>query len=108
VPEEGIRAFLVKNLVFGDGAPRWRIGLGEIAAGMDAIEDFAPPPAARYAGATLCIRGARSDYVQAHHMAAISGFFPAVRHAELAAGHWVHADEPHGFLALIEPFLMED
>ncbi len=105
VPEEGIRAFLVQNLVFGDGAPRWRIGLADIAAGMDAIEDFAPPPGARYAGAVLCIRGSRSDYIQPRHMAAISGFFPAVRHAELPAGHWVHADDPHGFLALIEPFL---
>lgn len=108
VPEEGIRAFLVQNLVFGEGAPRWRIGLAEIAAGMDAIEDFPSPAGARFDGPSLCIRGSRSDYVQARHMAAISGFFPAMRHAELAAGHWVHADDPHGFLALIEPFLMEN
>lgn len=105
VPEEPIRAFLVQNLVFGDGAPRWRIGLPAIAAGMDAIEDFAPPPGALYPGPVMCIRGSRSGYIQPAHMAAISGYFPAVRHAELAAGHWVHADDPHGFLALIEPFL---
>lgn len=105
VPEAAIRAFLVQNLVFGDGAPRWRIGLSAIAAGMDAVEDFAPPRDARYTGPVLCIRGSRSGYVQPAHMAAISGYFPAVRHAELATGHWVHADDPHGFLALIEPFL---
>ena len=105
VPQEGIRAFLAQNLVFGDGAPRWRVALGWIADGMDAIEDFAPPPGARYDGPTLFIRGSRSDYVLPDHMAAIAGFFPAARHAVVDAGHWVHADNPAAFLAALEPFL---
>ncbi len=107
VPEEGIRAFLVQNLVFGDGPPRWRIGLVDIAAGMDAIEDFAPPGFATYTGPVLAIRGRRSDYIQPGHMGVMRTLFPAIQHAELDTGHWVHADDPHGFLALIEPFLEE-
>lgn len=45
LPEEGIRGFLLQNLVFDGDVPRWRVALDWIAAGMDAIEDFAPPQA---------------------------------------------------------------
>ena len=105
VPEEGIRAFLVQNLVFDGTAPRWRVALSWIAEGMDDIEDFAPPPGARYAGETLFIRGSRSDYVLPEYMPAIAGFFPRAAHAAVEAGHWVHADNPAAFLAALEPFL---
>jgi esterase len=108
VPQENICAFLLQNLVFGEAAPRWRIGLAAIAAGMDAIEDFSPPPGARYDPPALFIRGTRSDYVQPAHMGTIRAFFPAARHATLAAGHWVHSEDPGGFLALVEPFLAEE
>lgn len=105
VPEEGIRAFLVQNLVFGEGPPRWRVALDWIAEGMDAIEDFAPPAGARYPGHTLFIRGSRSDYVLPEYLPAIAGYFPAATHAVVEAGHWVHADNPAAFLAALEPFL---
>lgn len=105
VPEEGIRAFLLQNLIFDGERPRWRVALDWIAAGMDAIEDFAPPPDARYDGRTLFIRGTRSDYVLPGHMPAIEGYFPRARHAAVEAAHWVHSENPHAFLAALEPFL---
>ena len=105
-PSEGIRAFLVQNLVFAD-EPHWRIGLDHIAAGMADIEDFAPPPGARYDGPTLFIRGTRSDYVTPARMPAIQACFPRVRHAAVEAGHWVHSENPNAFLAALEPFLEE-
>ncbi|MCS6890163.1 MAG: alpha/beta fold hydrolase [Rhodovarius sp.] len=109
VPEEGVRAFLVQNLIFptDGGAPRWRIGLDHIAAGMAEIEAFNPPPGAVYAGPTLVIRGSRSAYIQPEHEEVIRRLFPAARLATLPTGHWVHSEDPQGFLALIEPFLAE-
>lgn len=106
-PSEGIRAFLVQNLVFGDGPPRWRIGLDHIAAGMDDIEDFAPPADARYDGPVLFIRGTRSDYITEARMPAIQGYFPRARHAAIDAAHWVHSENPNAFLAALETFLEE-
>lgn len=106
-PDEGIRAFLIQNLVFGDGQPRWRIGLDHIAAGMAAIEDFSPPAGARYSGPTLFIRGTRSDYITPARMPAIAALFPHARHAAVEAAHWVHSENPHAFLAALEPFLEE-
>ena len=103
-PAEGIRAFLLQNLVFG-APPHWRIGLHEIAAGMAEIEDFAPPPGVRYDGPALFIRGSRSNYIQPEYMPAIQGFFPAAGHAVVEAAHWVHSENPNAFLATLEPFL---
>jgi esterase len=105
VPEEGVRAFLVQNLTFDGNQPRWRVGLDQIAAGMPQIESFEPPKGARYTGPTLFIRGARSAYVREKHMDRIAELFPSVRHESLDTGHWVHAEDPKGFLALVDSFL---
>ncbi|MES2711496.1 MAG: alpha/beta fold hydrolase [Pseudomonadota bacterium] len=104
IPEAGLRAFLLQNLRF-DAAPAWRIGLDEIAAAMPAIEGWDPPDA-QYAGPVLFIAGARSDYIRPDHAGAIAALFPAARHAVVAnAGHWIHAENPAGFLDALRPFL---
>jgi len=105
VPEAGIRAFLLQNLRFGADAPAWRLGLDEIAAAMPSIEGF-PEFDARYEGPALFLSGERSDYIRPEHQGLIRALFPAARFATVpAAGHWVHAENPEGFLTLLEPFL---
>ncbi len=107
VPEAGIRAFLLQNLLFQRDPPAWRLGLDEVAAAMPDIEDFAPPaPDAQYGGPTLFITGARSDYVRPEHHGAIRALFPAARFVTLReAGHWVHADQPAAFTETLRAFL---
>ena len=94
VPEAGIRAFLLQNLRFEGGVPAWRLALEEIAG-------------AAYPGPTLVLAGERSDYIRpGEHHARFRALFPAARFATVpGAGHWVHAENPEGFLALVEPFL---
>jgi pimeloyl-ACP methyl ester carboxylesterase len=104
VPEAGIRAFLVQSIDFGGDAPRWTLGLAEIAAGMGEIEDFAV--AGQFAAPTLVLSGARSDYVAPADHALFQRLFPAARFATVErAGHWLHADNPQGFLSELEHFL---
>ena len=104
VADAGERAFLLSNLRLGD-APHWRIGLDEIIAGMDDIQDWPVAEAAPYAGPTLFLAGARSRYVRPEHRPAIAALFPAARFVTLRnAGHWLHADDPEGFLAVVEAF----
>ncbi|MBS7791433.1 alpha/beta fold hydrolase [Roseococcus sp. SDR] len=104
IPEAGIRAFLLQSLDFGGDAPAWKLGLAEIAAAMPDIEDFSAT--GRYEGPTLVVAGERSTYIQPEHHALFRSLFPATRFAVVEkAGHWVHADNPHAFLALTEPFL---
>jgi pimeloyl-ACP methyl ester carboxylesterase len=108
IPEAGIRAFLLQSLRFESDPPAWRLGLDEIAAAMPAIEDFAPPPGARFAGPVLVLAGERSPYIRPDHHVAFHALFPQARFATVPkAGHWVHAENPTGFLALLEPFLDE-
>jgi esterase len=105
VPEPGIRAFLLQNLRLGEGGPSWRLGLEAIAAAMPVLEGF-PETTARYDGPVLVLAGERSNYIRPAHHARIRALFPRAEFATVpGAGHWVHAENPTGFLALVEPFL---
>ncbi|HEY4252118.1 MAG TPA: alpha/beta fold hydrolase [Roseomonas sp.] len=103
IAEPGIRAFLLQNLRF-ENPPYWRNGLAEIAAAMPVLEQF-PDLGATYAGPAAFIRGSRSDYVRDDDLSAIQALFPAVSVTAIAAGHWVHAENPGGFLEAVEPLL---
>lgn len=105
VPDTGIRAFLLQNLQLGE-TPRWRIGLSEIIAALPVIEAWDAPDDLRYAGPTVFITGAASDYIQPQHRPAIRSLFPRARFVTLKnAGHWLHAENPKGFVGVVEAFL---
>lgn len=104
VPDASVRGFLLQNLRLG-AAPAWRIGLAEIAAGLADIEGWESPPGT-YPGPTLFVAGARSGYSRPEYRPAIRALFPAARFVTLrGSGHWVHADNPDGFIAVAEAFL---
>ncbi len=104
VPRADVRAFLLQNLRFG-ASPRWRIGLAEIAAAIPDLEGWIALPGA-YQGPSLFVSGANSDYVLPEHRPAIKASFPFARFVAIkSAGHWVHADNPAGFVSVLEAFL---
>jgi esterase len=106
VPEAPIRSFLLLNLRFETAPPSWRIGLAEIAAAMPEIEAFAPPPGAQFEGPALAMAGALSPYIRAEDHAAFRALFPRISFAIIPrAGHWLHAENPEGFLAELRDFL---
>jgi esterase len=105
VPDAAMRAFLLQNLQLG-AAPAWRIGLGEIVAAFAEIEGWDAPADARYSGPALFVAGATSNYIQPEHRPIIRSQFPSARFVTLKnAGHWLHADNPSGFIAVVEAFL---
>lgn len=104
VPDAGVRAFLLQNLRLDP--PGWRIGLPAITAALPEISGWVPPEAPAYAGPTLFVAGERSDYILPSDHPAILRRFPRARFATVeGAGHWVHAEAPERFLAVLEPFL---
>jgi pimeloyl-ACP methyl ester carboxylesterase len=104
VPLPAVRTFLIQNLQLG-AQPRWRIGLEEIAAAIPDLEGWETPPGA-YAGPALFVTGAESNYVLPEHRPVIRACFPAARFVSVKnAGHWLHADNPSGFLSVAEAFL---
>lgn len=105
VPDVRVRGFLLTNLQTGV-APRWRIGLAAIAAALPQLVGWPQDVQGRYDGPTLFLAGAHSDYVGADDAAAIRALFPAARLATLPkAGHWLHADNPGGFIDAALAFL---
>jgi pimeloyl-ACP methyl ester carboxylesterase len=104
VPEAAVRGFLLRNLILTP-APAWRCGLAEIAAGMPDILGW-EDSGATYGGKVLFARGALSDYVPDSSRPAIRALFPHAHVVTIkAAGHWLHADNPNGFIATVSGFL---
>ena len=106
VTDATVRSFLLLNLRIGAAAlPSWQIGLAELAAGMDAIQGW-ESGGTPYTGPSLFVTGGRSVHVPPWAHDDIRALFPGATFAELPkAGHWLHAEDPAGFIATILPFL---
>jgi pimeloyl-ACP methyl ester carboxylesterase len=105
VAEPSVRAFLLQSLDLKTTPPHWRLNLDVLARDMDRITGW-PGTEGRYAGPTLFLTGARSDYVKPEHRAAIKALFPKARFARIpGAGHWLHAEKPREFEAALRAFL---
>lgn len=105
IGDPSLRAFLLQNIVF-ESAPRWRIGLPEIAAALRDLEGWEPTQGLSWPGPVLFVAGARSDFIQPEHRPLIRPLFPAARFVTVKnAGHWLHVDNPPAFLGTVEAFL---
>ncbi|MCH8276364.1 MAG: alpha/beta fold hydrolase [Bacteroidetes bacterium] len=100
-----VRQFLLKNVSHEDGRYVWKMNLEAIHRGYDTLREavlgWQP-----FDGATLFIRGGKSDYVQDEHEISIRTLFP---HAEMVTiddvGHWIHAEAPDRFGEIVMAFL---
>lgn len=108
VKEKGVRLFLLTNLARkAEGGFEWRINIKVLEEEYDhiAVAVSGQP----YNGPTLFIRGALSDYVKDTDFETIRALFPAADIQTLAdTGHWLHAEKPEEFSALLFDFLKED
>jgi esterase len=107
VPDAGVRAFLLQNLVSADGGFAWRVNLPALLANMDAIMGFPASPGSRsFERPALFLAGGRSDYLRPEHRTEIELLFPRAEHEVIEdAGHWVHAERPAAFLERLGQFL---
>jgi pimeloyl-ACP methyl ester carboxylesterase len=107
ITNPGERAFLLQNLVLENGQARWRLNLPVLDRFMPDISGFPEPAAgATFGGPTLFVAGERSSYVRPEYRPAIERLFPQARIVQVPeAGHWLHAERPDAFLALVTPFL---
>ena len=107
VPDPLLRMFLMTNLVYSDEGYRWRLNLDGLIAAGPAMVDF-PGGDRVYHGPVLFIRGGDSSYVLEEDSIHRERYFPSARLETIEkAGHWVHAQHPEEFVALLRPFLEE-
>lgn len=106
IPEMGVRQFLMKN-IYRPTQNRFafRFHLKALtehnaAIGKALAEDGV------YKGDTLFLKGEKSDYITASDAPTLQKHFPkAIIKSIEKAGHWLHAENPKGFLEVVMGFL---
>lgn len=103
--ELGVRQFLLKNLMRDDDSHWcWKLNLAAINQCYDDLRQA--PEGEAFTGPTLFIKGENSAYIQTSHEASMRRLFPAHQLSVISdAGHWLHAEKPAAFNALVSEFL---
>jgi esterase len=109
VPDQTVRLFLLKNLGRNTaGRLLWKPNLASIRANYANVRATLPT-ATQVERPTLFIRGENSDYVRDDDFRLICKLFPRAAMLTIpAAGHWVHADAPDRFTAVVRDFLLRE
>lgn len=107
IESPAVRAFLLGNLKSTPTGFEWQVNLDVLGREMETIGGVpAIRPDANYQGRTLFIYGGHSDYVQSSHHQLIRHLFPNVEMNKIdGAGHWLHAEKPHEFMAALDAFI---
>ena len=105
VDESDVRQFLLKNLQRKpEGGFRWKLNLQAISENIEKI-GLPLQFEGQFEKPTLFVRGARSGYVRDKDLETIKGIFPAATVKTLDTGHWVPAEKPNEFVAVVREWL---
>jgi len=105
IPEKMVRGFLLQSLVRSGDGFRWRVNLDLLHESLPAIGSFPEFDDEQFGGPVLWIAGANSDYVRDEYEPAMRELFPRETLTTIKdAGHWVHAEKPEVFSAVLRSF----
>ncbi|KAI7834460.1 alpha/beta fold family hydrolase [Kickxella alabastrina] len=99
----GVRQFLLTNMKRIDGVYRSRVPLDLLRDSLSNVMGWEAEGV--YTGPTLFISGKKSPHVRPGVYEEIKKLFPNYELDELDTGHWVHAEKPREFMALVEEFI---
>ena len=104
--EKRVLLFLMKNLSFShEHGFRWKPYLKSIYKNITEISKGLEDKGV-YSGPTLFIRGGKSDYILEKDVEQIKMQFTDYKLVTLEeSGHWIHVDDPVGFMRETERFL---
>ena len=105
--EESVIQFLLKNIYrkkqeHGSTQYAWRFNLDVLAAD---IEEMGLPILRGSDVETLFLYGTRSKYVLEDDKPEILELFPNANFKGLETGHWLHAQDPQGFITSVKEFI---
>lgn len=106
VSDFGTRQFLLKNLYWVE---KGQLGLRmNLEVLKDQVEEVgeALPTQAKFEGATLFLRGDKSEYISLEDESIIHRHFPNAQIKTVSnAGHWLHAENPEEFYNCVMDFV---
>lgn len=107
VDDERVRQFLLQNLrPLGGGRYDWQPNLDMLYGALGDIRGWPAVSEPPYEGRCVWILGEHSDYTDPEDERRMRALFPHVNRVVMRdAGHWVHADQPSGFISVLEFFL---
>ena len=107
IPNLIVRQFVLTNLVRReDGTYYWRANLPVLQSYQHEAASYQPPLPARYAGETLFLGGANSEYRLDHDQDLLLHHFPHSRLEMIPqAGHWIHFEAVETFAAAVQRFM---
>lgn len=107
ISQSSLRHFLLQNLQFRHGKYQWRLNLDAISHSIAEITSFPDTDDIEpFAKRVLFIGGGQSDYLNKNNQKLTRQCFPLASFAMIkSAGHWLHAEQPEIFKALIGPYL---
>lgn len=106
--EKRLLLFLMKNLSYShEHGFRWKPYLKSIYKNMTEIGKGLENQGI-YNGETLFVRGGKSDYIKEKDLPVMKAQFPNYKMVTLEeSGHWIHVDEPDGFMKATKEFLCD-
>ena len=105
IDDADVRQFLLKNLQRKtEGGFKWKLNLPVIAGNIEKVGSELQFKG-QFGGPTLFVRGARSNYVREDDLPGIREVFPAAEMVSLDTGHWLPAEKPVEFVALVKDWV---
>ena len=100
--------FLLKNLYWKEETKfAWRFNLDSISKNIESVGEVLPVDK-QFDKPALFIRGEKSNYVTVQDEPQIKKQFPEAEIKTIAAGHWVHSENPKEFMNVTLEFLKRD
>jgi len=106
IHDPAVRQFLLTNLKREeDGHYSWKMNLDALRRNSGAI-NRGIENGRQFNGPVLFLKGGKSPYITDDDTPVIKALFPQVEFQTIPkAGHWVHAEAPDEFLALVTRFI---
>lgn len=110
IHESSLRQFLLQNLQFKEGRYSWRLNLETISRSMPMLTAFPETTNIEpFRKRVLFVGGGKSGYLHKEAQKQTRVLFPSASFSMIkSAGHWLHAEQPELFKALIQPYLNSD
>ena len=105
--EKSLRMFLLQNLQLINQSYKWSVNLETIKKSLSNLKSFPLPKNYKQNNnKTLCIHGAKSNYVDEKNLDIFKKYFANIIFKKVEdAGHWLHVEKPDFFYETISSFL---
>ena len=107
ISEKSLRMFLLQNLQLINQSYKWSVNLEIIKKSLSNLKSFPlPQNYSQNNNNTLCIYGAKSNYVDEENLDIFRKYFTNISFKKIEdAGHWLHVEKPELFYQTISVFL---